>query len=220
MARRRCGFTLVELLVVMGIGAVLMGLLLTGVNSAREAARRYQCANNMRQIALALVNHEVIHGTFPPGVPICSGRPLKTLGTQTGNSCSGPTWAMSLLPFLDEKPMWDRVVACMDTQWNACDDCEHCSDSQPYCVGPVAPNYLLCPSAPVMTERHNSTITKLENLGKGNYAAVYSSWKYSQSIEGGPPSGANGVDNGPAWRESIGILNVVSLRRRLVHVDS
>ena len=116
--------------------------------------------------------------------------------------------------------MWDRVVTCMDTQWNACDDCEHCSDSQPFCVGPVVPNNLLCPSAPVTREKHDSTITSLENLAKGNYAAVYSGWKYSQSIEGGPPSGANGVADAPAWAESIGVLNVVPLRRRRPMTDT
>ena len=65
-----------------------------------------------------------------------------------------------------------------------------------------------------MTVRHNSTTTALENLGKGNYAAAYSSWKYSQSIEGGPPSGANGVSNAPDWDRSIGILSIVQFSRR------
>lgn len=110
--------------------------------------------------------------------------------------------------------MWDRVVACMESQWNACDDCEHCSDSQPFCVGPVAPTYSLCPSAPLMTVRHDSTTTALENLGKGNYAAAYSSWKYSQAIEGGPPADANGVNDAPEWNRSIGILSIVRFSRR------
>ena len=208
------GFTLVELLVVIAIIAILIALLLPAVNAAREAARRSQCINNVRQLTLSATNYESTFGNFPAGVPVCGDDPLKTTGTQKGNVCAGPTWSMALLPFQDGKPMWDRVVACMESQWNACDDCEHCTDSQPFCVGPVAPSYLLCPSAPLMTVRHNSTTTALENLGKGNYAAAYSSWKYSQSIEGGPPSGANGVSNAPDWDRSIGILSIVQFSRR------
>ena len=208
------GFTLVELLVVIAIIAILIALLLPAVNAAREAARRIQCINNVKQLALACANYESTFGNFPAGVPVCGDNPLKTTGTQLGNTCTGPNWLMSLLPFVDGKPLWERVVACMEAQWNACDDCEHCSDSQPFCVGSVAPNYLLCPSAPLMTVLHNSQLTKLENLGKGNYAAAYSSWKYAQSIEGGPPSGANGVNNAPEWSRSIGILSIVQFKRR------
>ena len=65
--RRRSGFTLIELLVVIAIIAILIALLLPAVQQAREAARRAQCKNNVRQIALALHNYESTHSTFPMG---------------------------------------------------------------------------------------------------------------------------------------------------------
>lgn len=219
MSKRRSeGFTLVELLVVIAIIAILIALLLPAVNAAREAARRSQCMNNTRQLALAAANHESTFGNYPPGVPVCGDNALDTLGTQKGNVCTGPTWSGALLPYTEEKGMFDNVLDCMTEQWSFCDDCEHGEFGGG--VGNLTPGYLLCPSAPFNPILHRSGATMLENLSKGNYAACYGSWKYSQSIENGPPSGAQGVgtapnyNDAPKWNRAIGIMAIAQFTKR------
>ncbi len=92
---RRVGFTLIELLVVIAIIAVLIALLLPAVQQAREAARRTQCKNNMKQIGLSLHNYESTNRCFPIG----SFSPLSTV----------PNWRLQLFPYFDQSALFNRM---------------------------------------------------------------------------------------------------------------
>jgi prepilin-type N-terminal cleavage/methylation domain-containing protein/prepilin-type processing-associated H-X9-DG protein len=101
-ASDRRGFTLIELLVVIAIIAVLIALLLPAVQSAREAARRAQCTNNLKQLGLALHNYHSAVGSFPLGV---------TVAMAYGAEQSWGTWsALSLmLPYLEQGPLYNAA---------------------------------------------------------------------------------------------------------------
>jgi prepilin-type N-terminal cleavage/methylation domain-containing protein/prepilin-type processing-associated H-X9-DG protein len=98
MCRKR-GFTLIELLVVIAIIGVLIALLLPAVQAAREAARRAQCTNNMKQIGLALHNYSSAHGVFPMG---------RERGPYDGHGRCYSAYAM-ILPQLDQTPAFNAI---------------------------------------------------------------------------------------------------------------
>jgi prepilin-type N-terminal cleavage/methylation domain-containing protein len=99
----RAGFTLIELLVVIAIIGILVGMLLPAVQSVREAARRTQCANNLRQIGLAAMNYEGAFKKFPPGFTqeFLSGGPSGTNGFQ------GHSVFYFLLPYMEQTNLYD-----------------------------------------------------------------------------------------------------------------
>ena len=104
---RRSGFTLIELLVVIAIIGVLVSLLLPAVQQAREAARRTQCRNNLKQVGLALHNFHDTHGAFPPARLLLDGPiPANDFATVLGSD--EPSWLVRLLPFLEETTQYDQ----------------------------------------------------------------------------------------------------------------
>ena len=96
MPNSRRGFTLVELLVVIAIIGILVALLLPAVQQAREAARRSQCLNNLKQIGLGLLMYHDQQGHFPAGSPRCCGR-------------AGELWTTSIFPFTENQSLHDSL---------------------------------------------------------------------------------------------------------------
>jgi len=95
MFKRRPGFTLVELLVVIAIIGILIALLLPAVQAAREAARRSQCTNQLKQIGLALQNYHDTNRTFPAGA--------------RGPSTHAPNWRYSVLPYAEQASLYGQL---------------------------------------------------------------------------------------------------------------
>jgi prepilin-type N-terminal cleavage/methylation domain-containing protein/prepilin-type processing-associated H-X9-DG protein len=106
MRNRRKGFTLIELLVVIAIISVLVSLLLPAVQQAREAARRSQCRNNLKQMGIALHNYHDACRVFPPGYVDLNGNPNSTPDNDLG---SGWGWATFLLPYMDQGPLYNQI---------------------------------------------------------------------------------------------------------------
>lgn len=106
MSRRRTGFTLVELLVVLAIIAVLIGLLLPAVQKIRAAAARISCASNIRQIGLALHAYHDANGRFPAAVLMPYASTDDNGHTNSAKSPFGPNWAAFLLPWVEQEELY------------------------------------------------------------------------------------------------------------------
>tara|TARA_R110002111_G_scaffold168038_2_gene234004 strand:+ start:128288 stop:129190 length:903 start_codon:yes stop_codon:yes gene_type:complete len=160
----RRGFTLIELLVVIAIIAILIALLLPAVQQAREAARRSQCKNNLKQIGLALHNYHGTHNLFPSGW--IGVEPGVGANAQFG---SGWGWGTMVLPYLDQTPLYNLINFDLDIN----------NTSQPSGIIDLALTVYRCPSDPsdntFEIEQEGSPGTVLAKLGTANYIGVFGS---------------------------------------------
>lgn len=106
------GFTLVELLVVIAIIGILVALLLPAVNAAREAARKTQCKNNMKQIGVAINTYVEANKVFPPGRFGCSANAQTECGCSSTSPVierNGASGFVALLPYMEEKSLYSKM---------------------------------------------------------------------------------------------------------------
>jgi prepilin-type N-terminal cleavage/methylation domain-containing protein len=113
LGSRRRGFTLIELLVVIAIIGVLIALLLPAVQAAREAARRTQCRNNLKQLALTAHNYHDTYGRIYPGLA-ADQVPFGTHPTGAGH---GVSWFVYALPFMEYQPLFSNFVLNGGSGW-------------------------------------------------------------------------------------------------------
>jgi len=129
----RQGFTLIEILVVIAITAVLIALLVTAVQRAREAANRTECANNLKQIGLAFQMHHGVHKFLPTAGGDWGTPPTYRNGIPTVGDRQGAGWGFQILPYMEAENVWRGGDATTD---NA---------RQRFVVGTVNPIFF-CPS--------------------------------------------------------------------------
>ena len=150
---KRHGFTLIELLVVIAIIAILMAILLPAIQMTREAARRVQCKNNLKQVGLALLNHHDTHQRFPSG--------------WTANADAGVPgwgWMSRLLPFVEQENLFNRLDSKLPITHNSHDQAR---------LEPLS--FLLCPSAQTFDDQQI-------DLPQGTYPDPYGPLAFPYSV--------------------------------------
>lgn len=187
--RKQNGFTLVELLVVIAIIGVLIGLLLPAIQAARESARRTSCRQNMKQIALALLNYEANRKIFPAAV---TGDP-DVMPCNSDVAVKRQNWVVSILPFFEQQSVYD-----------AFDLSKSPADLVNANARSTRIQTFLCPSdvlnrVPFNGRSGGETTAYGENWARGNYGANSSLWFLGND-------GNNGTDNGSSpenWANPI-----------------
>ncbi|MCA9087066.1 MAG: DUF1559 domain-containing protein [Planctomycetaceae bacterium] len=147
-SNRHRGFTLIELLVVIAIIAILIALLLPAVQQAREAARRSQCKNNIKQIGLALHNYHDTFNTLPAA--------FYRVNTTTPPAAWG--WGTMILPYIDQAPLYNTL-----------------NPSNPPAVAPTAAVQTVIPAYRCPSDTGPQLNANRGNWGTSNYSGVYGS---------------------------------------------
>lgn len=194
----RSGFTLVELLVVIAIIGVLIALLLPAVQQAREAARRAQCTNNLKQVGLGVHLYHDTFGVAPPN----------------GIFDHGPTWWVLTLPFMEQNNVYDQLEFKPNSFLLSISD-----STNRRILHEHAPDYMVCPSSalPKFVDRGNNASWNppVAHLVKANYVAIGGSSDHpstdAMQLPPGPHSGGGMFVQGKTlrFRDAIdGLSNV------------
>lgn len=194
----RPAFTLVELLVVIAIIGILVALLLPAVQAARESARRTQCINNVKNVALALHNYHDTNKQLPPATTLhpTDELPTGTQNNRTGNGQSiRPNWAVLSLPFFEEQALYDQLV------WEEANgDPVYLKDDRNLLVRSTRLSLMECPS-----DDGHETFYGLPpagfNWARGNYAI--------NSMQGYPPRYKQDWKH-ESWRGVAGVNDALS----------
>jgi prepilin-type N-terminal cleavage/methylation domain-containing protein/prepilin-type processing-associated H-X9-DG protein len=195
----RAGFTLIELLVVIAIIGVLIALLLPAVQSAREAARRAQCTNNLKQFGLALANYHEALGCYPAGYQtLIGGNAL--MGTPdplTRDTGPGWAWGTMILPYLEQRPVYDAMNFSLPC-WNP----GNTTGAQ------TTMSVFLCPSASAaeplydVQDENGGLLARFSRSHYGANSGRQEAWAYAVDDW-------SNLSDGPFWRNS---------RTRVAHV--
>ena len=209
-SRRSSGFTLVELLVVIAIIGILIALLLPAVQAAREAARRSQCTNNLKQMALAVHNYADTYKAFPP-------KKMGTTGTGDCNNWNaryGSGW-MRLLPFYEQQALYDQWSSPQGS-WPAFGPCPW-GPGDSYTIYDQQVATLLCPSD------GNAVNKNPTDYGRNNYVfSCGDSIPSSQNNDSSNPRGMFNNISGVINFSSVtdGTSNTIMLSEHLVAQNS
>lgn len=203
VAYKARGFTLVELLVVIAIIGILIALLLPAVQAAREAARRMQCTNNMKQVGIGIHNYHDSTGYLPP---IRSGG-TRTVNDYTNENMGFWSFHVVLLPFCEQQARYDAIMA------TKIDGCLPNSMVERECLYGVI-DYISCPSDPTIKQpyiRNNAKSNCMGSLGDAFH------WTNRPRLSergffGGGSSYETGVSPylGPKWNTLANILDGTS----------
>ncbi len=190
--RKNHAFTLVELLVVIAIIGVLVAMLLPAVQSAREAARRTQCVNNMKQLGLAVLNYHDANKHFPENQSNSGANGSGASGCEPGFY----SWHSQILPFIEEGPLYDSI----DFTYTMADNCDYggvISDDHPNALaaGTIVDAFL-CPSDAAVS---NNSVLGSSNPAPDNYAG-----------NAGWPNSTTGIDGEKERGEFNGVIGLLN----------
>ena len=153
------GFTLVELLVVIAIIGILIGMLLPAVQAVREAARRIQCGNQMRQMTLGMMNYESAYMHFPPGNKTADGAFSST------RLQPGLNWQAIILPFIEQAPLYGQITELTNNLSNP-----NGAHTSPQATTVIST--LICPSCP-MDDLNPIRPDSGRDAAKSNYIGIW-----------------------------------------------